>query len=64
MPFDLIKDELHESEIITHSVQNFDPFCGNIITSVFCNEGQRKRNILVAFPTGASGSDLSEFTKL
>lgn len=64
MPFDLIKDELHESEVITDSVQNFDPFCGNTITSVFCNEGQRKRNILVAFPTGASGSDLSEFTKL
>jgi len=59
IPFDLIKDELHESEKLTNSVSSFNPFCGNTITTVYCNEGQRKRNILVAFPAGVSGNDLN-----
>ncbi|KLO11894.1 hypothetical protein SCHPADRAFT_941714 [Schizopora paradoxa] len=59
IPFDLIKNELRESDILTDAVQTFDPFCGNTLTSVYCNEAYRKRNILVAFPTGPGGSDLN-----
>ena len=57
----LIKDEIALDAEVLRKRQFFDPAIGNLLETVYCDEGSRKLTTFLAFPMGESSSQLSEY---
>ena len=56
---ELIRDEIVTDATISHKLEAFDPYMGNLLESICCRVGQSKQAAFLAFPMGDLNGDLS-----
>ena len=60
IPAELVRDEIDADTGVSHRLEEFDPYAGNLLEAVQCQTGLVSQTTFLCFPMGESNRDLSK----
>lgn len=61
IPAELIRDEINAETRVMRQLEKYDPYAGNLLDIIICEDGPRHQKAFLCFPMGESNRDLSGY---